>query len=53
MHECSFCEKNYDEAAGGFTVFKRDGGAMHYCSRKCLRNHEMKRPARKLKWTAA
>lgn len=51
MHECSFCEKDYDEGRGGTTLFKRDGSALHFCSHKCLRNHEMKRSRRKLKWT--
>lgn len=35
---------------GGFTVFERDGTARHFCSRKCRRNQEMKRDARKFKW---
>ena len=53
MQECSFCEKKYDEARGGFTVFKRDGSATHFCSHKCLDNYSMKRNAHKLKWTDA
>ena len=53
MQECNFCEKKYDESAGGFTVFKRDGTGMHFCSHKCLRNQVMKRSRRKLKWTQA
>ncbi|MBI3588322.1 50S ribosomal protein L24 [Candidatus Micrarchaeota archaeon] len=50
MAECSFCSREYSGMNGGFTVFERDGTARHFCSRKCRRNQEMKRDARKFKW---
>ncbi len=50
MSECSFCGREY-KAGVGFTVFKRDGSSVHYCSRKCSRNAALKRNPAKLKWT--
>ncbi len=50
MSVCSFC--GFETLTGtGFTLFKKDGTAIHYCSRKCERNSEMKRNPRRLKWT--
>lgn len=50
MANCSFCGKNIAPGLG-VTLFKRDGTALHYCSRKCERNLEMGRNPRKFKWT--
>ena len=52
MAECVFCGKKIVEGSG-FTVFKKDGTAQRYCSRKCLRNAELKRNPRDYKWTSA
>jgi len=51
MSQCSYCSKEYSPGTG-FTIFSRLGAARHYCSRKCSRYAEMKKPASKLKWTA-
>lgn len=50
MTECTFCGKDYASGTG-FTIYKRDGSSVHYCSRKCLRQVELGRKAKKLKWT--
>jgi large subunit ribosomal protein L24e len=52
MVECIFCGKTLCEGSG-FTVFGKDGSAKHYCSRKCLRNAQLKRNPRDFKWTKA
>lgn len=50
MPQCSFCKAQI--AAGtGFTVFRRDGTPVHYCSSKCLRYVSMGRKPAKFKWT--
>lgn len=51
MSTCSFCGNDYS-AEKGFTLFKKDGTPLHYCSHKCLRNAELKRKPSKLKWTS-
>ncbi|MGB9577137.1 MAG: 50S ribosomal protein L24e [Candidatus Micrarchaeia archaeon] len=50
MTECSFCG-NKIPVGTGFTLFKRDGTAIHYCSRKCEANARMGRNPRRKKWT--
>ena len=52
MVECVFCGRTVVEGSG-FTVFKKDGSAQYFCSRKCLKNAEMKRHPRNFKWTTA
>jgi large subunit ribosomal protein L24e len=52
MTECTFCGREY-KAGEGFTVFKRDGGSVHYCSHKCSKNAALKRNPAHLKWTKA
>ncbi|MBI5225004.1 50S ribosomal protein L24e [Candidatus Micrarchaeota archaeon] len=49
---CSFCGR--EVAIGtGLTFFKRDGTAMHFCSRKCEKNQfVLKRNPAHFKWTA-
>lgn len=46
---CVFCGKK-EGLLEGVTLFKRDGTAKYYCSRKCRRNAELKRKPRKIKW---
>lgn len=48
--QCSYCQAEI-AAATGVTMFRKDGSALHYCSRRCERYAEMKRNPRKLKWT--
>ncbi len=50
MPTCSFCGCTYEDGTG-FTLFKKDGTAIRYCSRKCERNTELKRNPTKFKWT--
>ena len=50
MANCTFCGSEI-RTGTGFTLFKKDGTAAHYCSRKCERNAEMNRNPRRLKWT--
>lgn len=50
MVNCSFCTKTVSIGTG-VTVFKRTGASLHFCSRKCAKNHEMGRAPRKFKWT--
>ena len=52
MADCVFCGKQIPEGSG-FTLFKKDGSAQRYCSRKCRRNSELKRNPRDFKWTKA
>jgi len=52
MTECSFCGTDYKTGIG-FTFYKKDGKALHYCSNKCLRNAQLKRKPANLKWTKA
>ncbi|MFH0973194.1 MAG: 50S ribosomal protein L24e [Candidatus Micrarchaeota archaeon] len=52
MADCVFCGKQIPEGSG-FTLFKKAGSAQRYCSRKCLRNAELKRNPRDFKWTKA
>jgi large subunit ribosomal protein L24e len=50
MATCCFCDRQI--AVGtGFTLFKRDGSALHYCSGKCEKNFEMGRKPSKFKWS--
>jgi len=51
MAKCTHCGKEV-LVGTGFTVFKRDGTALHFCSKKCSRNAEMGRSPRRQKWTA-
>jgi len=37
----------------GLRLFKKDGTSLYYCSRKCIRNHDMGRNPRRMKWTRA
>lgn len=48
--KCSFCDNEYG-AGIGVTFFKKDGSALHFCSRRCEKYLNMKRNPRKLKWT--
>lgn len=48
--QCSYCQHEAAPATG-VTIFKKDGSASHFCSRRCERYAEMKRNPRKLKWT--
>lgn len=50
MAECTFCGAEYAPGTG-FTSFDRVGKSRHFCSRKCFRSLQMKRVAKKLKWT--
>lgn len=52
MADCVFCGKKIVEGSG-FVVFRKDGTAQRFCSRKCSRNAELKRNPRDFKWTAA
>jgi len=49
MAQCSFCGKQL-QPGSGFTVFKKDGTAQRFCSRKCQRYTKMGRKAQKYKW---
>jgi large subunit ribosomal protein L24e len=49
IYECSFCNKEIEPGTGTMLV-TRDS-VLRFDSRKCKRSHEMKRDARKLKWT--
>ncbi len=48
--KCSFCINEFPPGTG-VTFFKKDGTAIHYCSRRCERYYEMRRNPRKFKWT--
>lgn len=52
MVKCSFCGTSIPKGTG--KIFVRDNGTiLHFCSGKCEKNMlELKRDARKLKWTA-
>lgn len=50
MAECTFCGSEYPVGTG-MTSFDRMGKAFHFCSRKCTRSFQMKRVAKKFKWT--
>ncbi|HLC47867.1 MAG TPA: hypothetical protein VJI13_02235 [Candidatus Norongarragalinales archaeon] len=48
---CSFCG-NETAVGTGFAIFKRDGSATHFCSRKCEKNQlKLKRNPAHFKWT--
>ena len=49
IYNCSFCGKEIEPGTGTMMV-TRDN-VLRFDSRKCKRSHEMKRDARKLKWT--
>jgi len=49
MPRCSFCKKYYKEPFG-LTIFTSEGKAVHYCSSKCRKNHELGRDGKKLGW---
>ena len=50
IYKCSFCGKEIEPGTGS-TQVNRDT-VLRFDSKKCKRSHEMKRDARKLKWTA-
>ncbi|MFH1751262.1 MAG: 50S ribosomal protein L24e [Candidatus Micrarchaeota archaeon] len=51
MAICSFCG-NEIGVGTGFTIFKRNGSATHFCSRKCQKNQmKLGRNPAHLKWT--
>ena len=48
---CSFCQRPVPKGSGTMLV-KNDGTVLWFCSSKCKKNMlELKRDARKLKWT--
>lgn len=49
IYNCTFCGKEIEPGTGTMMV-TRDT-VLRFDSRKCKRSHEMKRDARKLKWT--
>ena len=49
MSVCSFCKQNY-EIPRGITVIQKDATARYYCSSKCIKNAEMGRDNKKVKW---
>lgn len=49
MANCTFCGKQL-ETGTGFKVFKKDGSALTYCSRKCQRYVAMGRKPARYKW---
>jgi len=50
-HQCSFCGETIPPGTGIMYV-KIDGSTLWFCSSKCRKNAiELKRDARKLKWT--
>ncbi len=49
IYNCNFCGKEIEPGTGTMMV-TRDS-VLRFDSRKCRRSHEMKRDARKLKWT--
>jgi len=50
MPTCSYCGRLVP-IGSGLRLFKKDGTSHYYCSRKCIRNHDMGRNPRKMKWT--
>ncbi len=48
--KCSFCDSEYVTGTG-LTIFRKDGSAHRYCSRRCEKFTKMHRNPRKLKWT--
>jgi len=52
MPTCSYCGKTA-AMGSGLRLFKKDGTSLYYCSRKCIRNHDMGRNPRRMKWTRA
>ncbi len=52
MAKCSFCGSEYNKGSG--KMFVKDNGAiLYFCGSKCQKNMlELKRDARKFKWTA-
>ena len=50
MSICSFCGKTVS-VGSGVTMFKRDGTALYFCSRKCEKNISMGRNPARFKWT--
>ncbi|MFH1056590.1 MAG: 50S ribosomal protein L24 [Candidatus Micrarchaeota archaeon] len=51
MAKCSFCGKQIAMGTG-FSLFKKTGETLNYCSRKCRRNQALKRNPRKFKWAS-
>jgi len=49
MPACSFCKENY-EIPRGLTLILNDGKILSFCSKKCQRNHELKRDPKKTNW---
>ncbi|MGC9133349.1 MAG: 50S ribosomal protein L24e [Nanopusillaceae archaeon] len=49
-NRCIYCGREI-EPGTGFMYVLNDGKILHFCSRKCYRNWEMKRDNRGLKWT--
>ncbi len=50
-YTCSFCGTDIEPGTGTLYV-RNDGTILYLCSRKCRRNQlELKRRARRLKWT--
>ena len=47
---CTFCGLAMLQGTG-FTLYKKDGTPVHYCSKKCEKNAFLKRNPRRLKWT--
>jgi large subunit ribosomal protein L24e len=47
---CSFCGSTVRVGSGRVLV-KNDGSILYICSSKCWKNMQLKRDARKLKWT--
>ncbi len=51
MAKCSFCGKDIPLGTG-FTLFKKTGESLSFCSRKCSVNHSMKRNPKNYKWAS-
>lgn len=52
MVACSFCGREMKEGEG-VRLFKRDGTALNFCSRKCEKNQvKLHRNPARLKWTS-
>lgn len=49
MPICSFCKETY-EIPRGLTYIMKDGTVFYFCSKKCQRNHQLKRDPKKTNW---
>jgi large subunit ribosomal protein L24e len=49
-NKCSYCGREI-EPGTGIIYALNNGTILYFCSRKCIKNWEMKRDNKKLKWT--